>query len=130
MRIFDPTNESANCWSALPSYNFIIRVKQPQQIKSSLIGWVENNDLVHSFIKFLGTAMLLYRIRHKIISKLPLLSCSLHDKANYFYCLQSLSVHDDTTSQHLYIVKAEKLPKNLLKYILSRFTLNILANIE
>ena len=26
-RTFDPTNESADCWSAAHSYNFIIRVK-------------------------------------------------------------------------------------------------------
>ena len=27
MRTFEPNNESADCWSAAQSYNFIIRVK-------------------------------------------------------------------------------------------------------
>ena len=27
MRTFEPTNESVDCWSAMHSYNFIIRVK-------------------------------------------------------------------------------------------------------
>ena len=27
MRTFEPTNESADCWSAANCYNFIIRVK-------------------------------------------------------------------------------------------------------
>ena len=27
MRTFEPTNDSADCWSAMHSYNFLIRVK-------------------------------------------------------------------------------------------------------
>ena len=51
MKTFEPTNESADCWSAAHSYNFIIRVKLTQQIKSILIGWGETNELCLSFNK-------------------------------------------------------------------------------
>ena len=41
-KIFEPTNESAVCWSATHSYNFIIRVKQMQQIKN--FDWLDRNQ--------------------------------------------------------------------------------------
>ena len=50
-RTFDPTNESADCWSAANSYNFINRVISMQQIKSILIGWKETSCLYLSFNK-------------------------------------------------------------------------------
>ena len=49
MRSFEPTNERADCWPASHSYNFIIRVKQTQQIKSNLIGWIETSHFCLSF---------------------------------------------------------------------------------
>ena len=51
MRTFEPTNESADCWPATHSYNFIIRVKLMQHIKSILVGWEETNELCLSFNK-------------------------------------------------------------------------------
>ena len=50
---FDPTNESAHSWSNAHSYNFKIRVKSIQQIKSILIGWEKTNDLAFSLSSFL-----------------------------------------------------------------------------
>ena len=41
---FAPTNESSDCWSAANSYNFNIRAKSMQQIKSNLIGWEERKS--------------------------------------------------------------------------------------
>ena len=49
---FAPTNESTDCWSAANSYNFNIRAKSIQQIKSNLIGWEETNDLALSLSCF------------------------------------------------------------------------------
>ena len=54
MRTFEPTNESADCWSAAHSYNFIIRIKLMQQIKSILIGWGEPMSSAYPMIKYLG----------------------------------------------------------------------------
>ena len=54
MRAFEPTIESADCWSATHSYDFIIRVKLTQHIKCILIGWEETNELCLSFNKYLG----------------------------------------------------------------------------
>ena len=51
---FAPTNESSDCWSAAHSYNFNIRAKSMQQIKSNLIGWEEMNDLALSLSCFYG----------------------------------------------------------------------------
>jgi len=49
---FAPINESSDCWSAAHSYNFNIRAKSMQQIKSNLIGWEETNDLALSLSCF------------------------------------------------------------------------------
>ena len=51
---FAPTNASSDCWSAANSYNFNIRAKSMQQIKSNLIGWEETNDLALSLSCFYG----------------------------------------------------------------------------
>ena len=52
---FSPTNESLDCWSAAHSYNFNIRAKSMQEIKSNLIGWEETNDLALSLSCFYGS---------------------------------------------------------------------------
>ena len=47
---FDPANESAVCRSAMYSFNYVIRAANKEY--SDWMG--RNNDLVRSFLKFLG----------------------------------------------------------------------------